>query len=94
MSRDMKKKWLTLVFAALVFSIPLLSIVNGQPLTEVLRDLRSELKMDHARKLEEQSLFDKDYALQHQRMVDVITQSNELSIPFPQCDVHLIRDEK
>ena len=80
MSRDMKKKWLTLIFAALVFSIPLLSIVNGQPLTEVLRDLRSELKMDYTRKLEEQSLFDKDYALQHQRMVDVITQSNELSI--------------
>ena len=80
MSRNMKKKWPTLLIAILAFSIPLLSIVNGQPLTEVLRDLRSELKMDYARKLEEQSLFDKDYALQHQRMVDVITQSNELSI--------------
>ncbi|MBQ7269915.1 MAG: hypothetical protein IJS62_08750 [Bacteroidales bacterium] len=32
----MKKKFLT---------IPVLPIVNGQPLTDVLRDLRSELKM-------------------------------------------------
>jgi hypothetical protein len=41
----MKRKLTTLVFALFVFSIPLLSIVNGQPLTDVPRDLRSELKM-------------------------------------------------
>ena len=76
----MKKKWLTLAFAALVFSIPLLSIVNGQPLTEVLKDLQAELKMDYRQKMKEQAIFDRDYQIQHQRMVDVITQSNELSI--------------
>ena len=80
MFKDMKKKWLTLSFAALVFSIPLLSIVNGQPLTEVLKDLQAELKMDFQNKMEEQALFDKDYEIQHQRIVDVIAQSNELSI--------------
>ncbi len=74
------KKWLTILFATLVFSIPLLSIVNGQPLTEVLRDLQAELKANYAQKIEEQTLFDREYELQHQRMVDVITQSNELSI--------------
>ncbi len=58
----MKKKWLTLTFAILVFSIPLLSIVNGRPITEVLK------------------LLGRDHEKQHQRMVDVIAQSNELSL--------------
>lgn len=31
----MKKKFLTIAFAVFVFAIPVLSIVNGQPLTEV-----------------------------------------------------------
>ena len=76
----MKKKFLTIAFAIFVFAIPVLSIVNGQPLTDVLRDLRSELKMVLEHNDEEQQLFDKDYDLQHQRMVDVITASNELSL--------------
>jgi len=76
----MKKKFLTIVFAVFVFAIPVLSIVNGQPLTDVLRDLRSELKMVLENSGEEQKLFDKDYDLQHQRMMDVITASNELSL--------------
>ncbi|MEE3376579.1 MAG: hypothetical protein VZR22_07735, partial [Candidatus Cryptobacteroides sp.] len=76
----MKKKWLTLTFAILVFSIPLLSIVNGRPITEVLKDLQSELKGNYAQKLEEQNLLGRDHEKQHQRMVDVIAQSNELSL--------------
>ena len=76
----MKKKWLTLTFAILVFSIPLLSIVNGRPITEVLKDLQSELKGNYAQKLEEQNLLGRDHDKQHQRMVDVIAQSNELSL--------------
>ena len=76
----MKKKWLTLTFAILVFSIPLLSIVNGRPITEVLKDLQSELKGNYAQKLEEQNLLGREYDKQHQRMVDVIAQSNELSL--------------
>ena len=76
----MKKKLLTIVFAILVFAIPVLSVVNGQPITDVLRDLRSELKMVYERSAEEQKLFDKDYEKQHKRMVEVLTASNELSI--------------
>ena len=37
----MKKKLLSIFFAILVFAIPVLSIVNGQPLTDVLRDNHS-----------------------------------------------------
>ncbi len=76
----MKKKFLTIAFAVFVFAIPVLSIVNGQPLTDVLRDLRSELKMALEHSEEEQRIFDEEYEFQHQRMVDVITASNELSL--------------
>ena len=76
----MKKRFLTIAFAVFVFAIPVLSIVNGQPLTDVLRDLRSELKMVLEQSEEEQLLFEKEYERQHQRMVDVISASNELSI--------------
>ncbi len=76
----MKKKLLTIVSSLFVFAIPVFCIVNGQPLTEVLRDLRSELKMVYEKSSEEQAIFDKEYELQHQRMVDVITATNELSL--------------
>lgn len=76
----MKKKLLTIVFAVLVFAIPLLSVVNGQPLSDVLKDLSSELKMVYAQRTEEQKQFDKNYEREHKRMVEVITASNELSI--------------
>ena len=76
----MKKKSLAIVFAALVFSIPLLSVVNGQPITSVLKDLRSELKITFEQSADDQEQFNKDYELQHQRMMEVLTKSNELSI--------------
>ena len=76
----MKKKLLTIVFGVLVFAIPLLSVVNGQPLSDVLKDLSSELKMVYAQRTEEQKQFDKNYEREHKRMVEVITASNELSI--------------
>ena len=75
-----KKKILTIALALFAFAVPLFCIVNGQPLTQVLKDLRSELKMVYEESAEEQTLFDKDYELQHQRMINVITASNELSI--------------
>ena len=80
MKRKLKRKFLTISFAVFVLAIPVLSIVNGQPLTDVLRDLRSELKMVLEQGAEEQRLFDKEYEIQHQKLVDVITTSNELSI--------------
>ena len=76
----MKKKLTTVAFAVLVFSIPLLSVVNGRTITAVLDDLRTELRMVFEKAAEEQQVFDEDYALQHQQLVDVITESNELAI--------------
>ena len=76
----MKKKLLTIVSTIFICAIPVYCIVNGQPLTDVLRDLRSELKMTVEQGVEEQVLFEKDYERQHERMVNVITASNELSL--------------
>ena len=76
----MKRRLSTIVFAILVFAIPVLSVVNGQPLTDVLRDLKTELSIDYERSTIEQEQFNTDYERQHQRMVDVITSANELSI--------------
>ena len=76
----MKKRLSTIVFAILVFAIPVLSVVNGQPLTDVLRDLKTELSIGYERSTIEQEQFNTDYERQHQRMVDVITSANELSI--------------
>ena len=88
----MKKKFLTIAFAVFVFAIPVLSIVNGQPLTEVLRDLRSELKMVLEQSDEEQKLFEEEYELQRLRMVDVITSSNELSLLLYTQDLEMTFD--
>jgi small-conductance mechanosensitive channel len=88
----MRKKLLTIVSTLFVYAIPVFCIVNGQPLTEVLKDLRSELKMAVEQSVEEQELFEKDYDLQHQRMVDVITASNELSLLLYTQEQHMTFD--
>ena len=76
----MKKKLLTIAFAILVFSIPLLSVVNGQPISHVLKDLRTELKKSLSQREEKQKQFDKNYEREHKRMVNILTASNELSL--------------
>ncbi|MBP3203150.1 MAG: mechanosensitive ion channel [Bacteroidales bacterium] len=75
-----KKRFLTLLSATLVFAIPLLSVVNGQPLSYILKDLGSELKITLNQREEHQKQFDKDYELERGRMVDIISASNELSL--------------
>ena len=76
----MRKKLLTIVSTLFVYAIPVFCIVYGQSLTAVLRDLRSELKMTVEQSVAEQTLFEKDYDRQHQRMINVITATNELSL--------------
>ena len=76
----MRKKLLTLVIALCVCSIPLMAVVSGRSLTSTLRDLCIELQMVYQQRREAQQRFNDDYKRQHQRMLDVITESNELSI--------------
>ena len=76
----MKKKLLILALVLGVFSIPLMAIVSGRSLTSTLRELCAELQTAYLQRTEAQQRFNDDYNRQHQRMIDVITKSNELSI--------------
>ena len=76
----MKKKLLILALVLCVFSIPLMAIVSGRSLTSTLRELCAELQTAYLQRTEAQQRFNDDYNRQHQRMIDVITKSNELSI--------------
>ena len=56
------------------------AIVNEHSLTNTLKELNLELKTLCNQSTETQQLFNNDYEHQHQRMIDVITQTNKLSI--------------
>ena len=57
-----------------------MAIVSGRSLTNTLKELCNELRTDYQQRAEAQQRFDDDYQRQHQRMIDVITQSDKLSI--------------
>ena len=75
-----KKRFLTLVIALLVLSIPLYAVVSGQSLTNIFKDLWTEMQSGYDQRIEAQQRFVEDYEIQHQKMMDIITKSNELSI--------------
>ena len=54
--------------------------VNKRSLTNTLKEMHFELKSLYNKRPETQKLFSDEYVRQHQRMVDVITQTNELSL--------------
>ena len=76
----MKKKLLTLILTLCVCAVPLWAIVSGRSLTNTLKELCTELQTAYQQRTEAQQRFNDDYERQHQRMIDVVTESNELSI--------------
>lgn len=76
----MKKKRWALIVALFAIAIPLFAIVSGQTLTNKLKDLCTELRMTTQQRSKAQQRFDEDYERQHQKMLDVINKSNDLSI--------------
>jgi len=76
----MKKKLLTLILTLCVCSLPLWAIVSGRSLTRTLQELCTELETAYQQRSEAQQRFNDDYERQHQRMIDLVTESNELSI--------------
>jgi small-conductance mechanosensitive channel len=75
-----KKRLLTFVIAFFAFSIPLFAIVSGQSLTNILKDLWTEMQLGYQQRTEAQQRFVEDYEGQHQKLMDIITKSNERSI--------------
>ena len=76
----MRKKLLTLALALITFALPTKAIVNGRSLTNTLKDLSEELQTAYLQSSESQTLFNVNYERQHQRMISVIKESNELSL--------------
>ena len=76
----MKKRLLTLGIALCVCTLPLWAIISGRSLTVTLQDLSTELKTTCLESSDAQQRFKEDYERQHQKMIDVSTKSNKLSI--------------
>lgn len=75
-----KNRFLAVVIALMVLSFPLYAVVSGHSLTNTLKDLWDELQLAYFQRSDAQERFVEDYERQHQKMIDVITNSNELSI--------------
>ena len=76
----MKKYLLTIILALTVCALPLMAVVSGRSLTNTLKDLCTELQAAYQQRSDAQQRFNDDFERQHKRMIDVITESNELSI--------------
>ena len=76
----MKSKRLTLIFDLMVFTVPVMAILNGQGLDRILRDVKSELRNDWQLRQNEQDRLQQSYEDQHSRMLDIIKDCNELSM--------------
>ena len=61
-------------------SLPLMAVVSGRSLTNTLKDLCTELQATFMQRSDAQKRFNEDFDRQHKRMINVITESNELSI--------------
>ena len=68
------------VIAACVVALQCFAEPSGRSLTSTLQELRLELHNSCVQRAETQQMFSEDYERQHQRMIDVIRQTNELSL--------------
>ena len=76
----MKKKYLILLLAVLIVTVPIFAISYGHNLTRTLRVLRNELEADYRLIDKNRDRLTEDYESQRQKMVDVMKECNELSL--------------
>ena len=76
----MKRQLLTIILALTLCALPLMAVVSGRSLTNTLKDLCIELQQTYRQRSEAQQRFNDDFERQHKKMIDVITESNQLSI--------------
>ena len=75
----MSKKHL-IIFLLLLIAIPLSAAIDKESLSPTLRELRRSLKRDYQLMSETRDKLAKNYEEQHQQMVDLMKQCNELSL--------------
>lgn len=76
----MKKTYLIALAAILLVAVPIFAITNGGNLNQTLRELRKDLRQDYYQISMAQAHLTEDYELQHQKIVDIMKQCNELSL--------------
>ena len=80
MRTPFKQKRLLFLVAFLAIVVPLFAISYGHNLNRTLRVLRNELEADHRQIDKNRERLTEDYEKQHQKMIDVMKQSDELSL--------------
>ena len=75
----MNKRRLPLLLA-LLFALPIFAAINSNNLSATLSDLRRSLKRDYMKLSKTQDRLAENYDNQHQKMVDIMKQCNELSL--------------
>ena len=80
MRTPFKQKRLLFLVAFLAIVVPLFAISYGHNLNRTLRVLRNELEADHRQIDKNRERLTEDYEKQRQKMIDVMKQSDELSL--------------
>ncbi len=80
MRTPFKQKRLLSLVAFLAIVVPLFAISYGHNLNRTLRVLRNELEADHRQIDKNRERLTEDYEKQRQKMIDVMKQSDELSL--------------
>ena len=75
-----KKRWVTFLLAAVVFTLPVMAVFDSPDLSLTLRNLRLQLEQEHQRISRRQARLTHEYEEQHQKMIDLIKECNELSL--------------
>ena len=76
----MKKNFLTILFAALVFALPIAAVVDSSATDSALADAKVELKRDFVRRQRMQERMSANFELQHGGMLELIKKCNDLSV--------------
>ena len=80
MRTPFKQKRFLFLVAFLAIVVPLFAISYGHNLTQTLRVLRNELNADYQQIDKNRERLTEDYEKQHQKMIDVMKQCDELSL--------------
>jgi len=75
-----RKKFISIVFAVLLFSIPVMAVFDGNDLGLTLHNLRLQLEQEYGKISRRQARMAGEVNQQHQKMVDLIKECNELSL--------------
>ena len=79
-SKYMKNHKLITVLAALfVMALPAVAVFTGMGLDSTLSNLRRELYHDYLQIDQSRERMESKYAIQHQKMVDIVKKCNDLS---------------